>query len=35
VSQWLDGSIHLLVKGKEILFEELTSVAGREEVPAS
>jgi hypothetical protein len=35
VAQWLDGSIHLLVKGKEIPFEELQSVAGREEVLAS
>jgi hypothetical protein len=35
VAQWLDGSIHLLVKGKEIPFEELATVAGREEVLAS
>jgi hypothetical protein len=28
-------SVHLLVKGKEIPFEELQSVAGREEVHAS
>jgi transposase len=35
VAQWLDGSIHLLFKGKEIPFEELQSVAGREEVLAS
>jgi transposase len=35
VAQWLDGSIHLLVKGKEIPFVELDPVAGREEVLAS
>jgi transposase len=35
VAQWLDGSIHLLFKGKEIPFEELCPVAGREEVLAS
>jgi len=35
VAQWLDGSIHLLFKGKEIPFEELQPVAGREEVLAS
>ena len=35
VAQWLDGSVHLLVKGKEIPFEELQPVAGREEVLAS
>jgi transposase len=35
VAQWLDGSIHLLVKGKEIPFQELQPVAGREEVLAS
>ncbi len=34
VAQWLDGSIHLLIKGKEIPFEELPPVAGREEVLA-
>ncbi len=35
VAQWLDGSVHLLVKGKEIPFEELQPVAGREEALAS
>jgi transposase len=35
VAQWLDESIHLLVKGKEIPFVELDPVAGREEVLAS
>jgi hypothetical protein len=35
VVQWLDESIHLLVKGKEIPFVELDPVAGREEVLAS
>ena len=35
VAQWLDGSIHLLFKGKEIPFAELQPVAGREEVLAS
>lgn len=35
VAQWLDGSIHLLFKGKEMPFEELQPVAGREEVLAS
>lgn len=34
VAQWLDGSIHLLIKGKEIPFEELEALAGREEVLA-
>ena len=32
---WRDGRIHLLFRGKEIPFEELQSVAGREEVLAS
>jgi hypothetical protein len=35
VAQWLDESIHLLVKGKEIPFVELDPIAGREEVLAS
>jgi transposase len=34
VAQWLDESIHLLAKGKEIPFVELDPVAGREEVLA-
>ena len=35
VAQWLDGSIHLLAKGKEIPFEELDTLAARQEVLAS
>ncbi len=35
VAQWLDGSVHLLAKDKEIPFQELQPVAGREEVLAS
>ncbi len=35
VAQWLDGSVHLLVKGKEIPFVELEPQAGREQVLAS
>jgi transposase len=35
VARWLDGSIHLLVKGKEIRYQEIEPVAGREEVLAS
>lgn len=31
VARWLDGSIHLLVKGTEIPFDEIQPVAGREE----
>lgn len=30
VALWLDGSIHILSKGKEILFEEIEPIAGRE-----
>ena len=35
VARWLDGSIHLLAKGKEIRYQEIEPVAGREEVLAS
>ena len=35
VARWLDGSIHLLVKGKEIRYQKIELVAGREEVLAS
>lgn len=35
VAQWLDGSIHILVGKKEIRFEEIEPIAGREEVLAS
>ena len=35
VAQRLDGSIHLLVKGKEGRYEEIEPVAGREEELAS
>ena len=34
VARWLDGSIHLLVKGKEIRYQEIEPVAGREEALA-
>ena len=35
VAQWLDGSVHLLIKGRQIPFQELPPVTGREDVLAS